>query len=241
MRRLLARARLELTPLILLLLTAGGISLFAELAREVSENETLAFDRALLLALREPGRLADPWGPSWVEGMGRDFTALGSVAVLALLTLAVCAYLVLDRKRKAALLVLIAVSGGLIGSFSLKEVFRRPRPDLVSHVGTTVTTASFPSAHSMMAASTYLTLGALLARVQKRRRQRVFLISLACLLTFLVGLSRVYLGVHWPTDVLAGWAAGAAWAFLCWMVALSLQRRGAVEKPGKSNAASAAA
>lgn len=232
MRRWTTIARQDLLPLILLVLIAGGIWLFAELAEEVAEGETAVIDRTILLALREPDDLSDPLGPRWAEEAGRDFTALGGVGVLTLLTLAICGFLVLDGKRRAALLVLVAVGGGLAGSFLLKEAFHRPRPDLVPH-GSYVYTTSFPSGHSMMAAATYLTLAALLSRVQKRRGLRVFILGLAAFLTLIVGFSRVYLGVHWPTDVLAGWTAGGVWAFLCWAVALRLQRRGAIEKPGE--------
>jgi undecaprenyl-diphosphatase len=232
MRRWTDLARQELIPLILLVLIAGGVSLFVELAEEVSEGETRAVDRAVLLALREPADLADPIGPPWVEEAGRDFTALGSFAVLSLLTLTVCGFLVLDGKQHAALLVLVAVAGGIAGSHLLKEVFQRPRPDLVPHRAV-VSSPSFPSGHAMQAAATYLTLGALLARVQRRRRLKALLLALAAFLTLLVGFSRVYLGVHYPTDVLAGWTAGGVWAFLCWAVALLLQRRGAIEKPGE--------
>jgi undecaprenyl-diphosphatase len=110
----------------------------------------------------------------------------------------------------------------------LKMGFERPRPDLVPHA-TRVYTASFPSGHAMLSAVTYLTLGALLARVQPNRRLKAYLIGLALCITLLVGASRVYLGVHWPSDVLAGWCGGAAWAALCWFIALQLQRQGQVE------------
>jgi len=232
MRRWIALARHELLPLILLVLIAGGVWLFAGLAGEVREGETRRIDRAILIALREPADLSDPIGPPWMEEAVRDFTGLGSMAVLGLLTLAVCGFLVLDGKRRVALLVFACVAGGLLGSTLLKAGFQRPRPDLVPH-RVVVSSSSFPSGHSMNAAATYLTLGAILARVQKKRRLRVFILSLAALLTLLVGFSRVYLGVHWPTDVLAGWTAGGVWAFLCWAVALRLQRRGAIEKPGE--------
>ncbi len=174
-------------------------------------------------------------GPGWLEEAGRDFTALGGVSVLVFLTAVVVAFLSMQGKGHAAVFVVVAVASGVLLSTLLKLGFDRARPDLVPH-GSIVYSASFPSGHSMMSAVTYLTLGALLARVQPRRRLKVFLLSVAVLLTVLVGVSRVYLGVHWPTDVLAGWTAGAAWASLCWMAAMWLQRRGAVESDGNVEA-----
>ncbi|HKP34954.1 MAG TPA: phosphatase PAP2 family protein, partial [Sphingomicrobium sp.] len=157
------------------------------------------------------------------------------VAVMTLMTLAVTGYLLLARKRNAAIAVLVAVPGGLILSTLLKLAFHRARPDLVPH-GSVVYTASFPSGHSMMAAITYLTLGALLARVQGGVRIRIYLLTVAVFITVLVGVSRVYLGVHWPTDVAAGWAVGAAWALMCSLVIRRLQRRGDVEPPSPPKA-----
>ncbi|HYH18854.1 MAG TPA: phosphatase PAP2 family protein [Azospirillum sp.] len=220
--------RVGIGTLMLLLLLAGGIWAFVELADEVVEGETAAIDRALLLALRRSDDLSDPLGPHWLEELGRDFTALGGVGVLTLLTLMVAGYLALHRLRGAMLLVLASVGGGLLVSTVMKEIFERPRPDLVPH-GSYVYTASFPSGHSMMAAATYLTLAALLARVQPNHRLRAYLLGLAVLVTVLVGVSRVYLGVHWPTDVLAGWTVGAAWALVVWLTARWLQARGHVE------------
>jgi len=201
---------------------------FVALAGEVLEHDTLAFDRTILLALRNPANLADPIGPTWIEESARDFTGLGGHAILGLVTLATIAYLAMTRRRGAAILVLAAIGGGMIASALLKMGFERPRPDLVPHE-VRVYTASFPSGHAMLSAVTYLTLGALLARVHKPRRVKLFFISLAIALTILIGASRVYLGVHWPSDVLAGWCGGAAWAGLCWYAALLLQRKGQVE------------
>jgi undecaprenyl-diphosphatase len=211
-------------------LLGASLWLFISIAGEVVEGETTAWDRRLLLALRSAADPATPWGPPWVQEMARDFTALGGVAVLTLVTAAVTGYLLLARKRHAAIAVVVAVAGGLILSTLLKLGFDRPRPDLVPH-GSVVYTASFPSGHSMMAAVTYLTLGALLARVEASIRIKVYLLSVAVFLTVLVGVSRVYLGVHWPTDVAAGWAVGAAWALFCSLVMGRLQRRGKVEPP----------
>jgi len=221
-------ARREFTILASLAVAAGGIWLFAALADEVLERETRAFDRALLLTLRNPHDRADPIGPAWFEELGRDLTALGSTGVLSLICLGVIGFLVLLRRHHAALFVFVAVGGGWLLSTLLKIGFDRPRPDLVPHA-TLVQTASFPSGHAMMAAVTYLTLGALLARLQPRRRLKLYVLGLAVMVTVAVGITRVYLGVHWPTDVLAGWSIGAAWAALCWTLALWLQRRGEVE------------
>ncbi|MBR9904520.1 MAG: phosphatase PAP2 family protein, partial [Gammaproteobacteria bacterium] len=116
----------------------------------------------------------------------------------------------------------------------MKLGFDRPRPDLVPHEAM-VYTASFPSGHSMMSAVTYLTLAALLIRVQPALRLKAYLLILAILLTLLVGISRVYLGVHWPTDVLAGWTAGASWAALCWIVMRWMQRHGQLEPEESSS------
>ena len=214
----------------LLGIVAAGLWAFIEIAEEVGEGETREFDERVLLGLRSSADPADPIGPRWFEEMARDFTALGGVGVLALITAATVGYLLLVRKRHAALFVLAAIAGGLLLSSLAKAGFDRPRPDLVAHLAQ-VYTASFPSGHSMLSAATYLTLGALLARLHREWALRVFFMLTAVLLTVLVGLSRVYLGVHWPTDVLAGWAAGAAWASFCWLLALRFQKRGDVEPP----------
>jgi undecaprenyl-diphosphatase len=220
--------KIELLPLVLLLLVGAGLWSFIELADEVSEGETAALDRAILLSLRNPQDPSDPLGPRWVEELGRDVTALGGVGVLLFITAATAGFLALDEKRHAAVFVLVAVAGGLLVSSLLKRAYERPRPELVPH-DSYVYTSSFPSGHSTMATATYLTLGALLARVSARRLLKIYFLSLAIFLSLAVGVSRVYLGVHWPTDVFAGWALGASWALLCWTVALLLQRKGQVE------------
>jgi len=220
--------RHELGVLVLLLAVAAGIWGFVELADEVMEGETGSADQRILLAMRNPADRADPLGPAWVEEIGRDLSALGGTAFLTILTLTVSGYLLLDRKRRAALFAPTAIVGGVLLSLVLKQGFDRPRPDLVPH-GAHVYTTSFPSGHSMMSAVTYLTLGALLARVQARPVMKAYVLVLAVLLTTAVGISRVYVGVHWPTDVLAGWTAGATWALVCWLAARALQRQEKVE------------
>ncbi|MFC7334557.1 phosphatase PAP2 family protein [Rhodocista pekingensis] len=226
--RLIDLARREIVLLAAVLIAAATLLLFLEVAESVQEGETHAIDRALMLALRDPADPAVPLGPSWLHEVGRDITALGGNAVLTLVTAGSALYLLLVRKRAAAVLLLVSVLGGMLLSTSLKLGFDRPRPDLVPH-GMEVFTASFPSGHALLSAVTYLTLGTLLARLQPRRRLKAFFLGVAVLIAGMVGVSRVYLGVHWPSDVLAGWCIGAAWAMLCWIVALLLQRRGAVE------------
>lgn len=213
---------------IALLVCGLGLWVFLGIADEVLEGNTQWWDERILIAMRAPGNTSDPLGPTWVEELFRDFTALGGIGVLSVLSFASVGYLWLVGMRRVALFVLVAIATGLLLSFGLKTLFDRPRPDLISY-GTTVYSASFPSGHSMLSALVYLTGGAILAAAHRRRLTRVYIIAWAVLLTLMVGASRVYLGVHWPSDVLAGWAMGASWAAACWLVANWLQQRGVLE------------
>lgn len=209
-------------------LLAGAVWGFAELADEVTEGTTASLDERVLLALRSPDDVTDPLGPVWFQELARDITAFGGIGVLVLITALATGFLVLQYKHHMAIYLVIATGGGILASTLLKAIFDRPRPDLVPHAQA-VYTSSFPSGHSMLSAVTFLTIGALLAGTQPNLRLKTYLLSVAVLMTLLVGISRVYLGVHWPTDVLAGWTAGAAWALLCWAVAERLRDRGDVE------------
>lgn len=193
---------------------SGLIWIFLELAEDMSAGDTHAFDEAVLLSLRNATDRALPAGPAWLETVMRDITALGGVTVLGMLVASVVGILWFQSRHRTAIFLLIAVAGGQLFSNVAKAIFDRPRPDLVPH-GTMVTSASFPSGHSMMSAVIWLTLAAMVARTEPQRSVRIYLMSIAILITLLVGVSRVYLGVHWPTDVLAGWAAGLAWAMGC--------------------------
>ena len=198
---------------------------FAKLGGEVLEGETHSFDQATLLALRVPGSPQTPIGPGWLAEAARDLTALGSTAVITYVLGAGAGYLLLCGKRGAALVAIGAVGSGAALSSLLKLGFDRPRPEFVPP-GMDVHTASFPSGHTMLSAVTYLTLGALLMRADGHRRMTAYILALAVMTTLLVGMSRIFLGVHWPTDVLGGWAAGAAWAASWWLLAWRLQRPG---------------
>lgn len=219
----LLRERVELRLLIGLLIIGLGLWLFVELADEVNEGDTRSIDTAILLALRNPADPSDPLGPPWVEELARDYTALGGAGIVWLVTAVTCLYLALARRWATLLLILIVVAGSLILNQLLKAGFDRPRPDLVPH-GMVVYHTSFPSGHAMLSASVYLTMGALLARLQQQRYQVILLMGTAILVTGLVGISRVYLAVHWPSDVLAGWVAGSIWATACWLAAWKLRQ-----------------
>jgi undecaprenyl-diphosphatase len=215
-----------------LILLAGGVWLFIFLADQVVGRDPRTLDTQILLAMRDPVDSADPLGPPWLEEIGRDFTALGGAGLQTLILIIVSGYLILIRKYNALLLLISAIVGAWVMNSLLKELFERPRPDLVPH-GMVVYQASFPSGHAMSAAAFYLTLGVLLARLHTRRHIQSYFMGAAILITLIVGISRVYLGVHWPSDVLAGWALGGVWAILCWMLTRWLQRRGQVEQAGE--------
>lgn len=210
--------RIELRTLIVLGAVAGCLWVFIAIAEEVMEGETHVFDKTLLLALRNPANLADPLGPAWLEELARDVTAFGGVGILAAITLTVAGFLWLQGRKRSMWVVLASVGSGQVLSSLAKLGFDRPRPDLVPHGMVTYTT-SFPSGHSMMSAVTYLTLAVMLARMQPTAALRTYVVAVAIVLVVAIGVSRVYLGVHWPTDVLAGWTAGAGWALACWLAA----------------------
>ena len=214
----------EFSLLLTLVLILGGTWLFLVLAGATAAADPRALDRDILLALREPGDSDDPLGPDWVETAMRDLTALGGTAVLLILTGGVLGYLLLRREVHLAALVLLTVAGGAILSNSLKYVYDRPRPELVPAL-THYLAPSFPSGHSALAAATYLTLGSLIARAQASRRLKAYSVALGALLALLVGVSRVYLGVHWPSDVLGGWLLGAVWATFALFVSRWWRRR----------------
>ena len=207
---------------VVLALLLGGFSFVAD---EVIEGDTVTFDRAVTMVLRDNGDIMNPIGPAWLEEAGRDITSLGSFSILGLIVILVLISLLLIKRPWAAAYVTFAVLTGTILSTLFKEIYNRPRPPMLGAMR--VFTTSFPSGHATVSAVVYLTLAALLAPLCSDRRIAVLCIVTGIFLTLLVGVSRVYLGVHYPTDVLAGWSLGAAWALLCWVGAdlLGLHRR----------------
>lgn len=202
-------------PYVLAGLTALLLWGFASVADEVIEGDTTVFDDTVTAFFREPGNPGELWGPAWFEEAVRDVTGLGSFTVLGFILIVTMLYFVLNDQRRTAVFVGFAVVGGTILSSLLKELFDRPRPEMID--AARVFTASFPSGHATMSAVVFLTLGLLLAESSRAHRLKAFFVGLGIFLALAVGVSRVYLGVHHPTDVIAGWALGGAWALACWV------------------------
>jgi undecaprenyl-diphosphatase len=223
------RDRQELLILAGAVLILALVWVFAALAGEVMEGDTRQFDEWVLSALRQeadPGRVKGPW---WLQAGAEDLTALGSPTVLGLTVLAVTGYLFLHGLYRNGLFIFSASVGGWVLNWLLKAAFERTRPDIVPHLRE-VMSSSFPSGHALTSAAVYLTLGALLMRIAQGRLAKYYCIAIAMFLTFLVGSSRVFLGVHYPTDVIAGWLIGMTWALLCWVVERTLERRAGLKQ-----------
>jgi undecaprenyl-diphosphatase len=199
-----------------------AVGIFLELADDAPEGDYLQIENRIMLGLRDAGR---PLGPPGTVAVVRDITALGSAVVLIAMTLLILGYLWMSGTLRVAALIAVATAGGQALNLGLKHAFERERPDAALHL-VEVSSTSFPSGHTMASSIFYLTIGALLARTAKRRREKAYFVGSALLLTLVIGFSRVYLGVHYPTDVLAGWCAGTAWAMICWFAADWLGRRG---------------
>lgn len=214
--------RLATVPVLLVAVVASGVYAFLAIADEVRENEVTQIDSYLLLAFRDPADTSRPVGPAWLEQMVTEITALGGYPVLVVLVGVVAGFLLALRRFGPALFVVLSIASGTAVSQLLKLVYDRPRPDIVDHLVQTHT-ASFPSGHATMSAVVYLTLAALIVRLVDGFVVRVYVVCVAVALTAAVGVSRIYLGVHWPSDVAAGWALGAAWASFSWLAVSALR------------------
>lgn len=187
---------------------------FIELADEVTEGSTQQFDEWCVRALRRADDPTLPIGPSWMREAGMDATALGSPLVLVMAVASAVGLLAICGEYRLASATLLATTGGGFLSLILKYIVGRPRPTVVPHLRE-VTTPSFPSGHAMLSAVVFLTIGVMLMRSVRSRRVKFYILLWSMFLAFVVGISRVYLGVHYPTDVLGGWLAGIAWALVC--------------------------
>jgi undecaprenyl-diphosphatase len=225
-------ARRERTELGVLLVTLAILVLalgFVYVADNVTSGDSLDFDQRVIRSLRKADDPGTPVGPSWLRIGALDLTALGGAAVLCLVVLAVTGYLLINGLYRTAAFVFVASSGGWFLNWALKHTFDRARPDIVPHLHE-VNSSSFPSGHAMTSAAVYLTLGTLLMRLAKGRLAKFYCIAVAMMATLLVGSTRVFLGVHYPTDVLAGWLLGLSWALLCWLVERALERRAGLKR-----------
>lgn len=216
--------RIETRALILVIGAAGAFWAFFNIASEVGEGETTALDRHILLALRNPADLSDPIGSRSFQEAMRDVTALGGVTVMTMVSVVAVLAFLMHRRRWHAVILAVTVFLAFISSESLKNIYGRPRPELVPH-GSYVYSSSFPSGHSTLSAATFLTLAMLIASLEPSRGTKRMVFALAVLLVLGIGFSRVYLGVHWPSDVLAGWSLGAAWALAAWTALLRFGAR----------------
>jgi undecaprenyl-diphosphatase len=238
--RFKSRDRWELTLLVTGIVFLALLLTFTMLGSEMLEGETLKFDRAILIGLRTPGNLAVPKGPQWLLSAALDITALGSATVLSLAVVSVVGFLLLQGLWRRALIVLGASLGGGFLNAALKQLYQRPRPDVVPHLREAMS-LSFPSGHALQSAAVYLTLGVLMMRLATQRITKVYCLAVAATATVLVGLSRVYIGVHYPTDVLAGWLIGLSWALLCWTIERSLERQAGLKRERAESEAKAKA
>jgi undecaprenyl-diphosphatase len=223
------RDRLELAVLAGALAITTLALLFVQLADAVVAGQTQQIDERILRALRHPDNPAVPIGPSWLRIAALDITSLGAATVITLTVLAVMGFMLLHGMYRTAAFVAAASGGGWLLNHMLKGLIERARPDVVPHLHE-VASLSFPSGHAMTSAAVYLTLGALVMDMTRSRLGKIYCMAVAMLATMLVGASRVYLGVHYPTDVLAGWLMGLSWALLCWMIEQALQRRTTLKK-----------
>jgi undecaprenyl-diphosphatase len=210
--------RRELQWLVVGLAASVLLFLLVALAGRMMDGNTQALDDRILRVLRDPSDPSRPIGPPWIAGAMFDLTAIGGPTVLWMLVLAAAGFLALQTRYRTAIVVLATSGSGEVLNSLMKHAFNRPRPDIVPHLRPVYST-SFPSGHAMESAIVYLTLGAILMRSSSARATKIYVLAIAVMLTMLAGVSRVYLGVHYPTDVIAGWIVGFMWASVCWTVA----------------------
>jgi len=209
------------------LLWAAGIAALAVamvlLTGVIIGRRPFAFDRAILLALRVPGDTGTPIGPDWLRRAMVDLTALGGPTVLVLVVALTFGLLATHRLWLTAWLTLAATATGATIVELVKLHVDRARPEIVPHL-VEAAGYSFPSGHSTSSAIVYLTIAGLVTQITRGASARTYVLACAILLVTVIGISRVYLGVHWPSDVLAGWSFGTLWALAWWLLGARVRR-----------------
>lgn len=223
--RVIRVARTEIGTVAALLAGSLGLGLFAAVANGVAEGDDQGFDWAVLRWTRPYADAPDrPIGPWWLHEAAIDLTSLGGISVLGLFALMAVGFLLIHGKKLSAFLMVLGLGGGVLLSEGLKALFDRPRPPVAYQTVETLN-ASFPSGHALMATVFYLSVGVMLTRAFPRTRMKAYALGCAVVLVLLIGVTRVYLGAHWASDVAAGWGIGAFWAMLLWFFAYALERR----------------
>lgn len=182
-------------------------ALFVELASHVRSGATQRFDETVM-------QWMGAHRIDWLERSLLEITALGTGLVVMMIVVISALFLIATQHRFSAFLLLVASGGGIVLNAILKSSFDRPRPQLFEWL-TEPSSSSFPSGHAMSSAIVYFTVAYLIARLEKRRWMRAVTIIASLLLVLLISVSRLYLGVHYPSDVLAGMIIGLAWAGFC--------------------------
>ncbi|WP_312134790.1 phosphatase PAP2 family protein [Brevundimonas sp. BH3] len=223
--RVIRVARAEIGTVAGLLAGSLGLALFSSVADGVAEGDEQKFDWAVLHWTRPYADAPDrPIGPWWLHEAAIDITSLGGISVLAIFALMAVGFLLIHGKRLSAFLMVLGLAGGVFLSEGLKALFDRPRPPAAYQVVETLN-ASFPSGHALLATVFYLSVGVMLTRAFPRTRMKAYTLGCAVVLVLLIGLTRIYLGAHWASDVAAGWGIGAFWAMLLWLFAYAMERR----------------
>ena len=206
---------------------AAAILLLGLVGLLIDRGLQFDFDRTILLAMRHGTMHGTPIGPAWLKLAMIDITALGGVTVLPIVVLIAAGFLAVRRLWLTLWLVLVATITGSIAIGLVKALVARARPELTDHL-VQVVSESFPSGHAANSAIVYLTIAALIVQIVEGRGARIYILAITALLVTLIGISRVYLGVHWPSDVLAGWSFGTLWALAWWALGawLRLKRAG---------------
>jgi len=207
----------QLTFWLAVVVIIASLFIFINTTIAVNAGGQLSYDRLILEMMRTGPQQLEPIGPGVMTEIVKDLSAIGSKYVLAVLTMIVACFLLLRKHYFSALVLLVITGSGVVVIFSAKAIMCRPRPEIITHMAE-VSSQSYPSGHSSLSAIVYLTLGTMVARVQSQKWIKAYCIVVALLLTLISGITRLYLGVHYPSDVIAGWTLGVAWALICWIL-----------------------